>query len=351
MPAQDAFNRAIRLIQLERLLLDDPQRKWRTSEVARKLNVSVDTAFDDLQGLSLSGLVPLVSEGSTANFTWQVSPDARVSLPPLRLDYAQGAALYAAARLLSQQQDERNDTVRSALGALISVLPTPLRPQLEAVVTDLARPPVAGNVTDIFQTLSQAWLSRRVVTVDYDPPRRRRYTCRFAPYLLEPSGIGHTLYFIGHSDPPSELRTYKLERIRHAALTEETFIIPDDFDGIALLRRAWGVMYGDGDLETVKLRFSQFVSKRVRETRWHPSEKLTDTAEGLVWEAQIGDITEIRPWIRGWGADCEVLEPAGLRDEMIAEARRLARRYGIGQASGASDGPDQGLLDALFGKE
>jgi CRISPR-associated endonuclease/helicase Cas3 len=110
-------------------------------------------------------------------------------------------------------------------------------------------------------------------------------------------------------------------------------------------------MYGDGDLEMVKLRFSQFVSPRVRETRWHPSETLTETPEGLVWEAQIGDITEIRPWIRGWGADCEVLEPAGLRDEMIYETRRLARRYGIAQAPPTDDGPDQDLLDALFGKE
>lgn len=208
-----------------------------------------------------------------------------------------------------------------------------------------------GDVSPIFSVLSQGWLSRRVVTLDYEPPRRHRYSCHFAPYLLEPSGIGRTLYFIGHSDPPGKLRVYKLERVRHAALTDETFVIPDDFDGAALLRRAWGVMYGDGDLETVKLRFSQFVSARVRETRWHPSETLTETAEGLVWEAQIGDITEIRPWIRGWGADCEVLAPVALRDEMIREVNRLQRRYGLSRTSPSDDGPDQNLLDVLYGKE
>ncbi len=127
MPSQDASNRAIRLTQLERLLFEQPQRKWRTSEIASYFAVSEDTAFRDLQDLSGRGTPPLVTEGSTANFTWQVSPDACATLPPLRLGYAQGAALYAAARLLSQQQDERNDAVRSALIALISVLPPAVR--------------------------------------------------------------------------------------------------------------------------------------------------------------------------------------------------------------------------------
>jgi CRISPR-associated endonuclease/helicase Cas3 len=35
------------------------------------------------------------------------------------------------------------------------------------------------------------------------------------------------------------------------------------------------------------------------------------------------------PWIRGWGADCEVVEPEGLREELVKEVRRMARVYGI----------------------
>jgi len=33
------------------------------------------------------------------------------------------------------------------------------------------------------------------------------------------------------------------------------------------------------------------------------------------------------PWIRGWGADVEVLEPRELREKMMGEARRLAETY------------------------
>ena len=134
-------------------------------------------------------------------------------------------------------------------------------------------------------------------------------------------------------------------------LTGETFTVPGDFNGPDLLRHAWRVMYGDGELSHVKLRFSQFVARRVRETRWHPSEALTETADGLLWEADIGDITEIRPWVRGWGADCEALEPPSLRDELVREARRLTRLYDLEPRPSRAAGPDQSLLNDLFGKD
>jgi predicted DNA-binding transcriptional regulator YafY len=354
MPTDDAYTKTQRLHILERHLLAQPSRSWRTREVADLLHVSQDTAARYLEELSAIGRVPLITEGSTSDRSWRVSPASCVTLPPLHLDYAQGTALYAAARLLDQQQDDRNDAAHSALLALISVLPEPLRPHLEAIVTHLDEPAPISNVSRIFEALSQAWLTRRVVSLVYDPPHTSRYTCRFAPYLLEPSGIGRTLYFIGYSDPPGRLRTYKLERIQSAELTADTFSIPADFDGVARLRRAWGVMYGEeGDAPAhVKLRFSPFVSRRVRETRWHPSQTLTDTPEGLVWEADIGDITEIRPWIRGWGADCEVLDPAALRDEMIAEATRLNRLYGHQSPPQTTcDEPDPSFLHDLFGDD
>lgn len=322
MPRQESEARSARLRLMEALLAAQSGRKWRTKEIAETFGISPDSATRDLVLISRQGRVPLTSEGEGPNFVWMIAEGMQTNLPPLRLSYGEGAALYAAARLLSQQHDKRNDAMRAALLSLISVLPEPLQPHLEAIVSDLEPGGTAAAETSrAFTALAEGWLSRRIVRLVYDPPKIQQYECRFAPYLLEPSGIGHTLYFIGHSDPPGALRTYKLERVRHAELTEETFQVPEDFDGPALLRRAWGVMYGEGDPEHVKLRFSHFVSKRVRETRWHVTQKLTEATEGLVWEAEIGDITEIRPWIRGWGADCEVLEPAKLRREMIPYRR------------------------------
>ncbi len=108
-------------------------------------------------------------------------------------------------------------------------------------------------------------------------------------------------------------------------------------------------MYGDEELVEVRLRFSHFVTKRVKETLWHPSQQINDTADGCEWTAQIGDTLEIENWIRGWGADCEVLAPQELRQSMAQQARRLAHMYGVPQGpSTSSDGPDMGMLSRIL---
>jgi len=45
----------------------------------------------------------------------------------------------------------------------------------------------------------------------------------------------------------------------------------------------------------------------------------------------VAEPQEMLPWIRGWGADVEVVEPPGLRDRMLGEARRLAVLYNLAE--------------------
>jgi CRISPR-associated endonuclease/helicase Cas3 len=62
------------------------------------------------------------------------------------------------------------------------------------------------------------------------------------------------------------------------------------------------------------------------------------------------------PWVRGWGADCEVLEPEELRETLEREARRLARVYQVEEvnpqddliAHRRKDGKEQSLVTHLL---
>lgn len=102
----------------------------------------------------------------------------------------------------------------------------------------------------------------------------------------------------------------------------------------------------------VVLRFHPDVARRVQETQWHPSQELIwdeDLSGYLRLALQVADITDLKPWIRAWGANCEVLEPAELRDEMIGEARRLAEVYGWQMHRGTSSSEDDPLgLNTTF---
>lgn len=346
MPLSDAYNKSERLHHVQLLFWNNPARRLRTREVAEKLEVSEDTAYHYLTELSSSGWLPLTKAG----WYWQLADGAKFELLPMKLNLAEGTALYLAARLLTQIHDERNTHILSALTKLISAMPETITSHLHASV-DMARERQRGqqDTSDIFEALALGWATRRKIRLQYAPPHRRTFECQFSPYLLEPSAIGRTFYAIGYSAPPSALRTYKLERIELAELTQEPFEVPTDFDGPSLLTRAWGVMYGDEEPVEVHLRFSSWVTKRVRETLWHPSQQIIDTPEGCEWRAQIGDTLEIENWIRGWGSDCEVLAPQDLREKMVKEARRLAYMYGVTTKSSPPDEPDMGLLSRILG--
>ena len=348
MPTSDAQNKASRLHTIELLFWRNRERRFRTNELADILGVSADTISRDINELSArhGGPLPLVSEG----WSWYLPKDAIFEVLPLTPTLQEAVALYLAGRLLSQIHDERNNHVISALIKLIGAMPEAIAQHQQGIV-DMVRERQKNreDKSDIFEALALGWAKRRTVRLIYTPPRKKTFECFFRPYLLEPSGIGKTIYAIGHSMPVNALRIYKMERIDHAELTNESFEVPTNFDGPALLSRAWGVMYGNEELVEVRLRFSHFVTKRVKETLWHPSQQIKDTADGCEWTAQIGDTLEIENWIRGWGADCEVLTPQELRKSMTQQARRLAHMYGILQGpSTSSDGPDMGMLSRIL---
>jgi CRISPR-associated endonuclease/helicase Cas3 len=79
----------------------------------------------------------------------------------------------------------------------------------------------------------------------------------------------------------------------------------------------------------VPLRFTPQGAQRLKENKWHPTERSEPLSDGgCIWMAEGAEVQEMAPWIRGWGADVEVLVPDELRKAMIHETRRLARLYG-----------------------
>ncbi len=140
--------------------------------------------------------------------------------------------------------------------------------------------------------------------------------------------MGQAIYVIGRIQPQEEMRTFKIERVERIELLQESYSVPHDFDPVALFENAWGIWFTEEEPVIVKLRFSQRVAARVRETCWHTSEQITELENGdLLWSASIAEPREMMPWIRGWGADVEVLEPQNLREMIFNEVKNLSNLY------------------------
>ncbi|HZO75973.1 MAG TPA: WYL domain-containing transcriptional regulator [Ktedonobacteraceae bacterium] len=340
----DGMKKFQRLFHIIRLF-QNTHRRYRTREIADLLGINEDTAGKYLNELSFAGLLPITKDGHV----WILPEGATIPHLELSLSYPEAVSLYLAGRLLSQTQDEQNWHVTMALKKLVEALPPSLKERQQTLLDALlfAEHPQdqLRDMSHLFQVLASGWVMQRRVRLSYAPPQRKSFECFFDPYLLEPSAIGRTIYAIGYSSVVNDIRTYKLERIQQAELTAETFTVSEKFKGPEMLQQAWGVMYTDEEPVKVRLRFSAAVTPRVRETRWHPSQELTLTREGCEWTAIIGETLEIEPWIRGWGGDCEVLEPTALRERMLTHVRRMVENY---QLTPARPRNPEEFDDALF---
>ncbi len=347
MPQSDAYNKTDRLYELQMLFYKNPQRRFSTPEIALNLGVSDDTALRYLQALEITGRLPVTKEGRF----WVLMEGARLELPlpAITLTLAEATALSIAGRLLSQLHDERNTHVTQALLKIIHALPQPVAAHQHTIV-EMAKERQRNQPdrSAIFEALAIGWVTQRCVQLYYTTSEGKSFQATFEPYMFEPTGIGHTIYVIGKCTPPGKLRTLKLERIEHAEVLKQKHFHAPNFDGPALLRSAWVIMFGEQEPVTVRLRFSSRVVTRVKETLWHPSQHIRDTVDGCDMTLQIGDTLEIENWIRGWGPDCEVLEPSYLREKMIEDIRRSARTYGINMQED-TDAGDEDLFNTFFG--
>ena len=194
--------------------------------------------------------------------------DEKAFLPPLKLTQGEAMAVVLSARLMVRYADKYDPDLAAAFEKLER---RPAAAARRARRADARRPRRRRRRDERFsanvQLLTKAWAERRVVTIDYAPaqlraaaPPPRRATVR--PYLLEPSLQTHALYLIGFDEERGALRTFKIERIRDAALTPRTFEPPDPAATTSALRAAWDIIADQPPVEVV-LRFAPAVATRV----------------------------------------------------------------------------------------
>jgi len=336
-------SKAERLLRLEQLLLAFPEGLHK-AELARRLSVHRSTAGRDVE--ELSRRIPIWQDGNLLGI------ERDNYLTHVRLTIHESMALHLATRLMATRTDKHSPHAASALRklgySLRRIAPLVSHHLLASakVMDDQARrhDPV---YQEVLETLTRAWSQGRMVHLWHRMADGQVYEYDFAPYFIEPYAVGQTTHVIGWREPPEAIRTFKLERIQRIELTTRSYTIPEDFDPREKLSDAWGIWFTETEPVEVVLRFHPRVVHRVRETQWHRSEQTEEQPDGsLVWRAQVAEPQEMLPWIRGWGADVEVVEPLELRERMMGEARRLAETYDWQVSRGSATEGD--TLDQTF---
>jgi CRISPR-associated endonuclease/helicase Cas3 len=298
------------------------------AEIARRIGVNRSTVWRYYTNGDLS---PLCYE---MNADGRIRLDAEKLRFSVNLDLEEAMAIHLAVRLFSKRMDRKNPKAASAIRQIGQEVKKRAPKIGEAMsksadLIDTDRQIQDATYIQVLKVLTKAWANSSKVHFRYVNEQTGKSSLHtVCPYFIEPYAVGQSTYLFGWADEKEEIRTYKIERIEEIRVLPDTYEIPADFDADRYLADAWGIWTTKGEPERVVLRFSPRVSARVRESLWHHPQEIAETSAGyLLWEAQIANWLEMLPWILGWGAEVEVLEPSKLRDKVIDETRQMAEIY------------------------
>jgi len=125
--------------------------------------------------------------------------------------------------------------------------------------------------------------------------------------------------------PDGKNRRFAIDRIETVERGEH-FDYPEDWDPDSALGDCFG-FFATGTPERVRLRFTACAAHYVRARTWHPTQALIDLPNGGVELTMHTHGRELTRFVLEWGAQCRVVEPGWLVDEVSAEHRAAASQY------------------------
>ncbi|MCP2335122.1 helix-turn-helix transcriptional regulator [Actinomadura rupiterrae] len=305
--------RADRLVAV--LLLMQSRGRVTAAEIAAELEVSVATTRRDLEALSSAGIPVYPQAGRGGG--WSLLGGARTDLTGLKSSEAR--ALF----LLLGPAAAIAPEAKAALRKLVRALPSTFRQEAEAAADAIVVDPAGWGehrrVRPVLVDLLEDAVVRR---------RKTRLTYSGRERLIDPLGLvdkDDTWYLIaGTADGR---RTFRVDRITDAEVSEEQFTRPADFD----LTRAW-----DEVVTTMEARRSTTTATATIEARYLPvlRNHFGRHCEVLVHGDRVRVALtaptplDIARQLAGWGDAVIVEEPQSVRDELASLAAQLTAVYG-----------------------
>ncbi|MDA8142110.1 MAG: WYL domain-containing protein [Desulfobacteraceae bacterium] len=315
--------------QLERLFWLHAQaknnRRPNAARLAAHFEISTKTAQRDINHLRDRFHAPLEYDPARKGYYYT---DDLYELPCLPASQQEVLCLLAARRLLEKSAGGYISRELECLGEKIFAGAHPS--MLSGACADQAFSAVWSGYSpaqeEIFRRAAWALLRHRLICFDYRSPQTDASTHRQA----EPHHLLHynaSWVLIAWCRQRQAFRNFYLARMTVLTTSDETFEPRPESAWRPLLQSAFGLFFGD-ETVAVTLRFSPFRARWIREQHWHPAQTLKELANGgLELTLPAADFREIKMKILQFGADCEVIAPLALREEIENEIAKMAGLY------------------------
>ena len=295
-------------------------------------HVTRRTAYDDRNRLLIDLHAPLEFDHFRGGW-YYTDPDFQ--LPFLGLPEADASSFR---RLLLAAQ-EYLDPTDSRLVELLFTRLAPFMPQ-EAFSSDLAglafesvggalhMSATANVAPELLAACRQAIRNRQRLDMVYYSAHNDETTQRtIHPYHLH--NFRGEQHLIAWCELRQEIRQFFLGRVReYRLIPEERAFEVQAVDVEAYLKRGLGALHGEPPMR-VRIRFSPYQSRWIRERKFHTSQQLEELPDGgLILTMQVSGRSEVARWVLAYGGEAEVLEPDELRQEVAEQAKKTAKIYG-----------------------
>lgn len=197
----------------------------------------------------------------------------------------------------------------------------------DAVTSRILLQPVAQRATNTerFGAVAGAVLGGRMLHIEYHGRERGTATRRTVhPYRL--MRYRDNWYLAAWCEQANELRTFSLDRIRHADVAEQPVRPTDDTALDRHLSAAFGIFTGEASAWAV-LRFSSRAARWVADETWHADQRGRWADDTYELQIPYSDDRELLMEILKYGADVEVIAPESLRQTVAQKLRMAAARY------------------------
>jgi predicted DNA-binding transcriptional regulator YafY len=311
--------RADRLIST--LLLLQVHGRLTARELAERLEISERTVLRDMDALSAAGVPVIADRGPGGG--WRLLDGYQTKLTGLTpteiqaLFFAHPPQLLAALGLGTAAEAARLK-LQAALPAANRELAERAR---RSILIDPRGWQESQSIASLPVLLDALWRGRCVRFL-YE-----RALGETAERVVDPLGLiarGSVWYLVASRD--EELRTYRVSRIRAATLEERETARPDDFDLAAYWERSTAEFRARLPRFCATFLVAPSVMRWARYRGWRLEEEY-DEGKRVRIRLRFDAEEEALQFALSFGADAEVIEPAELRDKVLAAARGTIGRY------------------------
>lgn len=182
--------------------------------------------------------------------------------------------------------------------------------------------------TEYLQTVIDAMQRKKELKIDYKPFNGHQSIFHLQPYAMK---VYHQRwYVVGYLKEQEGIRNIALDRILEMELTDDSFILPNDFDAEEYYAHTVGIFVNDKlKPQKVVVRVFGVHVEYMRSLPLHFSQQeiKTEHKEYSDFEYQLCLTPELTSQLLAMGEKIEVMGPIGLREEIRKRLFAAINRY------------------------